>query len=108
MSDVGGIDRRYWHLDKTVSAGHIVTTFGVAIAMLSGWVSLNNNVAEQRARTEMLTEDVRDLKAAYVTQNELHRLEYKQTRSDFESMRKDIAAEFRQLRLIMSAKADKP
>ena len=60
------------------------------------------------ALIEMLNEDVRDLKTDYVTQNEWHRLEYEQTRADFESMRQDIQAEFRQLRLIMSDKADKP
>jgi uncharacterized coiled-coil DUF342 family protein len=68
------------------------------IAIASGWVKVKEENARIATRTEMLQTDVKDLKQAYITQNELHRAEYRYLRQEFQALRSELIVELRALR----------
>ena len=43
------VDRRHWHLDKTISVGHLLSTLIIAISIFS-WASSLDRRVEQNAQ----------------------------------------------------------
>lgn len=98
--------KREWHLDKSVSGGHILTTLALGVTLVAGWVQVKEDSARSATKVEMLQSDVTDLKAAYITQNELHRAESRHMRQEFQAMRSELMLELRDLRKMINGIAN--
>lgn len=72
-----------WHLDKTVSVGHIVTTL-TALALFIGWA-----IVQDRRMTTLEVHDHQNTK------------EHNEKDIDLKEMRAEIKAEFKEIRAIL-------
>ena len=48
-------NRRAWHLEKSISVGHIVTTFTIAIGIVFAWADMDNRVDQTILENEHQT-----------------------------------------------------
>lgn len=51
-----GHDKRSWHLDKTISVGHLVSTVIIAVSVFSWAVTLDKRVEQNSLNIEHLKE----------------------------------------------------
>ncbi len=53
-----GADKRSWHLDKTISVGHLVSTVIIAVSVLSWAVTLDKRVEQNSLNIAHLKEQL--------------------------------------------------
>lgn len=65
-------DRREWHLDKTVSTGHIISTLVIAMSVFSWALAKDKRVEQNAQNIEFLTQNHKRLEHhVNATRNEI-------------------------------------
>ena len=65
-------DRREWHLDKTVSVGHIISTLVIAMSVFSWALAIDKRVEQNAQNIKFLTQNHKRLENhVEATRNEI-------------------------------------
>lgn len=49
------MQRENWHLDRSVSIGHLLTTVAMAMTLVAGWVAMSERVARLEAEFSQIS-----------------------------------------------------
>ncbi|WP_233252281.1 hypothetical protein [Saccharospirillum sp. MSK14-1] len=60
-------DRRHWHVDKSVSVGHILTTLLIAVSAFSWGSAVDQRVASNAQAIQYLSESINDTNSRFDT-----------------------------------------
>lgn len=52
------MQRENWHLDRSVSIGHLLTTVAMAMTLAAGWVTMSERVAKLEAEFSQISSQI--------------------------------------------------